>query len=145
MPINSCTPCTLGLLFKGCFLVLHLNIAVFNFQTMHKVRLTLSEPHCSNVVAVISTAQMSFRGAKRRGNPQNRNEETVAVATDRTCFRNHEPRRKPLLSVKAGTKTPATVLQDCLLGLMRLWRKAEYSSIQTSFGYHRTACDCRIC
>ena len=74
---------------QGWVLALHLNIAVFNFQTMHKVRLTLSEPHCSNVVAVISTAQMSFRGAKRRGNPQNRNEETVAVATDRTCFRNH--------------------------------------------------------
>ena len=31
---------------------------------------------------------MSFRGAKRRGNPQNRNEDTVAVASDRTCFRN---------------------------------------------------------
>ena len=33
--------------------------------------------------------QMSFRGAKRRGNPLNRNENTVAVATDLACFRNH--------------------------------------------------------
>ena len=32
---------------------------------------------------------MSFRGAKRRGNPLNRNVNTVAVATDRTCSRNH--------------------------------------------------------
>ena len=66
---------------QGGGLVLHLNIAVFNFQTMHKVRLTLSEPHCSNVVAVISTAQMSFRGAKRRGNPINRNKNRLTIAT----------------------------------------------------------------
>ena len=33
--------------------------------------------------------QMSFRGVKRRGNPLNRNENTVAVATDLACFRNH--------------------------------------------------------
>ena len=33
--------------------------------------------------------RMSFRGAKRRGNPLNRNENTVAVATDLACFRNH--------------------------------------------------------
>ena len=33
--------------------------------------------------------QMSSRGAKRRGNPLNRNENTVAVATDLACFRNH--------------------------------------------------------
>ena len=32
--------------------------------------------------------QMSFRGAKRRGNPLKRNENTVAVATDLACFRN---------------------------------------------------------
>ena len=31
---------------------------------------------------------MSFRGAKRRGNPLNRNANTVAIATDRTCSRN---------------------------------------------------------
>ncbi len=38
----------------------------------------------------MATAQtLSFRGAKRRGNPLNRNENTVAVATDRTCFRNY--------------------------------------------------------
>ena len=88
MPINSRTSMYARVAVQGGGLVLHLNIAVFNFQTMHKVRLTLSEPHCSNVVAVISTAQMSFRGVKRRGNPQNRNEDTVAVASDRTCFRN---------------------------------------------------------
>ena len=33
--------------------------------------------------------QMSFRGAKRRGNPLNRNSNTVAVAIDLACFRNH--------------------------------------------------------
>ena len=32
--------------------------------------------------------QMSFRGAKRRGNPLKRNENTVAVATDLASFRN---------------------------------------------------------
>ena len=32
---------------------------------------------------------LSFRGAKRRGNPLNRNENTVAVATDLACSRNH--------------------------------------------------------
>ena len=32
---------------------------------------------------------MSFRGVKRRGNPLNRNENTVAIAIDRICFRNH--------------------------------------------------------
>ena len=32
-----------------------------------------SAEHCSNGVAVIATARMSFRGAKRRGNPLNRN------------------------------------------------------------------------
>ena len=31
---------------------------------------------------------MSFRGAKRRGNPLNRNANTVAIATDRSCSRN---------------------------------------------------------
>ena len=33
--------------------------------------------------------RMSFRGAKRRGNPLNRNENTVAIATDLACFRNY--------------------------------------------------------
>ena len=33
--------------------------------------------------------RMSFRGAKRRGNPLNRIENKVAVAIDRTCSRNH--------------------------------------------------------
>ena len=32
--------------------------------------------------------RMSFRGVKRRGNPLNRNENTVAIAIDRICFRN---------------------------------------------------------
>ena len=32
--------------------------------------------------------RMSFRGAKRRGNPLNRNENTVAIATDLACSRN---------------------------------------------------------
>ena len=32
---------------------------------------------------------MSFRGAKRRGNPLKRNENTVAIAIDLACFRNH--------------------------------------------------------
>ena len=32
--------------------------------------------------------QMSFRGAKRRGNPLNRNATIVAVATDLACSRN---------------------------------------------------------
>ena len=33
--------------------------------------------------------RMSFRGVKRRGNPLTRNENTVAIAIDRICFRNH--------------------------------------------------------
>ena len=32
---------------------------------------------------------LSFRGAKRRGNPLNRNVNTVAIATDLACFRNY--------------------------------------------------------
>ena len=45
--------------------------------------------HCSNGDAVMATAQtLSFRGVKRRGNPINRNVNTVAIATDRTCSRN---------------------------------------------------------
>ena len=43
----------------------------------------------SNGVAVMATDQMvSFRGAKRRGNPLNRNVNIEAIATDRTCSRN---------------------------------------------------------
>ena len=33
--------------------------------------------------------RMSFRGAKRRGNPLNRNVNTVAIANDLACSRNH--------------------------------------------------------
>ena len=33
--------------------------------------------------------ELSFRGAKRRGNPLNRNANPVAIAIDLACFRNH--------------------------------------------------------
>ena len=104
---------------QGGGLVLHLNIAIFNFQTMHKVRLTLSEPHCSNGVAVISTAQMSFRGVKRRGNPLNRNKNRLTIATNRISPSRLLPRREFALSVQARTRTPATVAPNYMLGESR--------------------------
>ena len=63
-------------------------------------RLTLSEPSFQTVMydkytPIAQTAprlwqppQMSFRGAKRRGNPLNRNVNTVAIAIDLACSRN---------------------------------------------------------
>ena len=36
-----------------------------------------------------SPTMLSFRGAKRRGNPLNRNVNTVAIATDLACSHNH--------------------------------------------------------
>ena len=63
-------------------------------------RLTLSEPSFQTVMydkytPIAQTAprlwqppQMSFRGAKRRGNPLNRNVNTVTIANDLACSRN---------------------------------------------------------
>ena len=47
MSNNSCTICTLGLLSKGCFLTLHLNIAVFQLRCFatNCVRHDLSQNH----------------------------------------------------------------------------------------------------
>ena len=59
--------------------------------------------------------RMSFRGAKRRGNPLNRNENTVAIATDLACFRNYY-RATTLHSQKERDKTQTTTPCECLLG-----------------------------
>ena len=58
--------------------------------------------------------QMSFRGATRRENPLNRNENTVAVATDLACFRNHY-RAENLCYQNKTDKTQTAIPQDCLL------------------------------
>ena len=66
--------------------------------------------------------QMSFRGAKRRGNPLNRNENTVAVATDLACFRNFY-RATTLHSQNEMDKTSNRNSVRVLAWCVRLWRK----------------------
>ena len=48
--------------------------------------------------------QMSFRGAKRRGNPLNRNVNTVAIAIDLACSRNHYRAENLCYQFKQGQK-----------------------------------------
>ena len=48
----------------------------------------LSIPIVQTALRLWQSPQMSFRGAKRRGNPLNRNANTVAIVTDRTCSHN---------------------------------------------------------
>ena len=48
------------------------------------------------------------------------------------------PRRKSLLSVRARTKTPAAVSQDCLLAVGMLCTQAEY--LKFSFSLVRACC-----
>ena len=63
---------------------------------------------------------MSFRGAKRRGNPLNRNENTVAVATDLACFRNHYRAENLRYQFKHGQKLPPQFRQIiCLVKVGR--------------------------
>ena len=52
----------------------------------------------------MATAQMSFRGAKRRGNPLNRNVNTVAIAIDLACFRNYYRAENLCYQFKQGQK-----------------------------------------
>ena len=47
---------------------------------------------------------MSFRGAKRRGNPLNRNVNTVAIAIDLACFRNYYRAENLCYQFKQGQK-----------------------------------------
>ena len=93
------TPVYVGRLF----LVLHLN--------------------CSNSVTVMTTAQtLSFRGAKRRGNPLKRNENTVAVAIDCTCSRNFYRAENLCYQLKQGQKLkPQFRKIVCLVGAPVGW------------------------
>ena len=47
---------------------------------------------------------LSFRGAKRRGNPLNRNVNTVAIAIDLACSRNHYRAENLCYQFKQGQK-----------------------------------------
>ena len=51
----------------------------------------------------------------------------VAHCREPRLFSQSLPRRKSLLSVRAGAKTPTTVSQDCLLGVGVLCTQVEYS------------------
>ena len=51
-----------------------------------------------------SPTTLSFRGAKRRGNPLNRNVNTVAIATDIACFRNFYRAENLCYQFKQGQK-----------------------------------------
>ena len=66
--------------------------------------------------------QMSFRGVKRRGNPLNRNENTVAIAIDRICFRNFY-RATTLHSQNEMDKNSSRNSVRVLAWCVRLWRK----------------------
>ena len=53
----------------------------------------------------MATAQtLSFRGAKRRGNPLNRNVNTVAIANDLACSRNPYRAENLCYQFKQGQK-----------------------------------------
>ena len=47
---------------------------------------------------------LSFRGAKRRGNPLIRNENSVAIAIDLACFRNFYRAENLCYQLKQGQK-----------------------------------------
>ena len=66
--------------------------------------------------------QMSFRGAKRRGNPLNRNANTVAIAIDLACFRNFY-RATTLHSQNETDKNSNRNSVRVLAWCVRLWRK----------------------
>ncbi len=64
-------------------------------EQLCQVRLLKQSRTTSTLLSIAQTAhrswqppRMSFRGAKRRGNPLNRNENTVAIAIDLACSRN---------------------------------------------------------
>ncbi len=60
--------------------------------------------------------RMSFRGAKRRGNPLNRNAIPVAIAIDRTCSRNYYRAENLCYQFIHGQKLPPQFRQIiCLL------------------------------
>ena len=59
---------------------------------------------------------MSFRGVKRRGNPLNRNKNRLTIATNRIRPRAYYRTENFSLSVRARTRTPATVAPNYLLG-----------------------------
>ena len=72
------------------------------------------ERHCGQ-----GNRPMSFRGVKRRGNPLNRNENTFGDWQTPHLFSQSLPRREFALSVRARTRTPATVAPNYLLGESR--------------------------
>ena len=63
---------------------------------------------------------MSFRGVKRRGNPLKRNVNTVAIATDRVCFRDLYRAENLCYQFKHGQKLPPQFRQIiCLVKVGR--------------------------
>ena len=87
--------------------------------------------------------QMSFRGAKRRGNPLNRNATqwrlpltalVLAITTAQKIFAISSSRGKD--SCRSFARLSAWLSAPLA--------QAEYSTIQTMFGYHRTKCDITV-
>ena len=66
------------------------------------------ERHCGQ-----GNRPMSFREVKRRGNPLNRNKNRLTIATTALAL---APTTEFALSVRARTRTPATVAPNYLLG-----------------------------
>ena len=63
---------------------------------------------------------MSFRGVKRRGNPLKRKVNTVAIATDRVCFRDLYRAENLCYQFKHGQKLPPQFRQIiCLVKVGR--------------------------
>ena len=87
--------------------------------------------------------QMSFRGVKRRGNPLNRNATqwrlpltalVLAITTAQKIFAISSSRGKD--SCRSFARLSAWLSAPLA--------QAEYSTIQTMFGYHRTKCDITV-
>ena len=95
--------------------------------------------HCSNGGAVMSTAQtLSFRGATRRRNPLKRNVNTVAVAIDRTCFRNFYRAENLCYQFEQGQKLLPQFCKIVCLVLACLARKRINRHLFRAYLY--TAC-----
>ena len=127
MSIPNCSNGAEATATRGCVLPrASLVLTITTAQKIFAISSSRDKISCHNF-ARLSAWWVRLWRKRRIQTALRQRQHAVAYCREPRLFSQSLPRRKSLLSVRAGTKSPATISQDCLLGVGVLCTQVEYS------------------